>query len=247
MDASSSVYTSVAAQPKVYEMLLGYTQVIERQIPSYNLNQNFILKLQSKLKCLLDKIFEEGSNNFDQPTEIFIRYLKRGFQFQEVRSCFFNYFSTIVKETRVANKIALFTLQEMIDHHIQKLYENLGYCTLFDLDKFIQASLLIWCKVEQSEENTVKEPDIDDSLTRDKPLLIECIGDSGDEDEDRSGKVDVCAKNRQNFLKMVKQMVPQKIFLNDFLVQARSDIRSFKNHQKKSKRRITVQQSDIEE
>lgn len=45
MDASTSVYASVAAQPKVYEMLLGYTQVIERQIPSYNLNQNFILKL----------------------------------------------------------------------------------------------------------------------------------------------------------------------------------------------------------
>ena len=42
-------------------------------------------------------------------------------------------------------------------------------------------------------------------------------------------------------------MVPKKVFLSDFLVQARCDVRNFTRQQKKSKRRITMMQSDIQE
>ena len=36
----------------------------------------------------------------------------------------------------------------MIDHHIEKVIEDLGTCTLVDVQNFLHASLLIYCKIE---------------------------------------------------------------------------------------------------
>ena len=66
-------------EPKLFELLLNYSLVLERQIPIHDLNENFYIKVKSKLRNLLVKIFESGSGEFEEPSAIFARYVMKGF------------------------------------------------------------------------------------------------------------------------------------------------------------------------
>lgn len=142
-----SVVQSNSSEHNLYDLLKSYTLVLERQIPVHDLNQNFYIRVHSKLRNLLVRIFEQGQPEYEEPSSIYIRYLQKGFNYKKIQSYFFEYFGKIEREMAVPNYEALLTVQELIDNYISKIQNETGACTLVDVQNFLYASLLIYSQL----------------------------------------------------------------------------------------------------
>lgn len=80
-----------------------------------------------------------------------MNYLKKGFNFNQIREIFFDRFGQIQKNHRLANRSSLDTLHELISYYIMALGDQVEADTvgLADVDNFINSSFYIWCNLHE--------------------------------------------------------------------------------------------------